>query len=94
MQWNSFVTMSDSSGKAFPSSAIPTQLSLAAFDQASVSGFFIERRVNPRFMNFSADITSLERVDADVPEPSSALLFAIAAGGLFGLRKRRRPSRS
>jgi hypothetical protein len=74
-------------GNAFQSGAMPTQLDLAAFQFASVDGSFM-RLSDRAYMSFSADISSLERVD--LPEPSSALLFVIAAGGLFGLRRVRR----
>jgi hypothetical protein len=73
-------------GNAFQSGAMPTQLDLAAFQFASVDGSFM-RLSDSAYMRFSADISSLERVD--LPEPSSAFLFAIAAGGLFGLRRMR-----
>jgi hypothetical protein len=78
-------------GNAFQSGAMPTQLDLAAFQFASVDATFL-RVSDKAYMRFSADISSLQRVD--LPEPSSAFLFAIAAGGLFGLRRMRRTSRS
>lgn len=78
-------------GNAFQSGAMPTQLDLAAFQVASVDGSFM-RLSDRAHMSFSADISSLDRVD--LPEPSSAFLFAIAAGGLLGLRRMRRQSHS
>jgi hypothetical protein len=76
-------------GNAFQSAAVPKELILSAFQYATVGGSFL-RDSDDGWMSFSADITSLERVGTDVPEPGSAALFAIAAAGLFGLRKTRR----
>lgn len=82
----------NSSGTAFQSAALPTHLDLAAFQSAYLQGIF-RNSGETESMGFLARLTSLEREGADVPEPSTAFLFAIAAGGLFGLHKLRRPSR-
>jgi hypothetical protein len=87
MYASAHIWLDDVYGNAFQSAAMPTQLELAAFQYGSVDGSFL--RISDRaYMSFSADISSLNRVD--LPEPSSAFLFAIAAGGLFGLRRMRR----
>jgi hypothetical protein len=83
------IWLHDLYGNAFQSAAMPVQFDLSAFQFASVEGSFW-RNSDSAYMRFAADFTSLERVDADVPEPGSAALFAIAAAGLFGLRKTRR----
>ena len=85
------IFMDDIFGNAFQSAAMPTQLSLAAFQGTTLSGSFL-RLSDKAYMSFSAEMTSLERVE--VPEPDSAALFAIAAGGLFGLRRMRRTTRA
>jgi hypothetical protein len=82
------ITFSDWEGSSWHSAAIPVELNLASFQYAAVGSTF--RNKDGAAMIFYAYITSLERVDTEVPEPSSALLFAIAAGGLFSLRKMRR----
>lgn len=87
------IWLHDLHGNAFQGTAIPTELKLSAFQFASVEGSFL-RSSDDAFMYFTADFSSLERVGADVPEPGSAFLFAIAAGGMFGLRRIRRLSRS
>jgi hypothetical protein len=79
--------LDDVFGNAFQSAAMPGQLSLGAFQFATLEGSFL-RLSDSAYMSFTADITSLERVE--LPEPDSAALFAIAAGGLFGLRRMRR----
>jgi hypothetical protein len=81
------IFLDDLYGNAFQSTALPTELSLSSFQYPSLASSFL-RISDSGFMMFSADITSLERVE--VPEPSSAFLFAIAASGLFGLRRLRR----
>lgn len=83
------IFLDDVYGNAFQSAAMPAQLSLGAFQFATLEGSFL-RLSDSAYMQFTANITSLERVE--VPEPGSAALFAIAASGLFGLRKKRRPA--
>lgn len=74
-------------GDALQSAAMPTELSLAAFQYASIESSFLRLSDNAS-LYLSASITSLEHVD--IPEPGTALLFAIAGSGLFGLRRMRR----
>jgi hypothetical protein len=81
------IFMSDISGNAFQSAVMPAELSLAAFQSARLTGSFLRLSDNG-FMMFSAGLTSLER--AEVPEPASAFLFALAASGLVGARRMRR----
>jgi hypothetical protein len=81
------ISLYDLYGNVFQSAALPTELSLSSFQYATLQAGFL-RISDSGYMSFSADITSLER--AEVPEPSTAFLFAIAAGGLFGLRRLRR----
>jgi hypothetical protein len=83
------VYFSDMFGTALQSAAMPEELDINAFEYPTVNSSFL-RQSDGAYMYFWATITSLERVEADVPEPSTAFLFALGAGGLFGLRRLRR----
>lgn len=73
-------------GNAFSDAGMPPELDLGAFQYASVDGSFV-RHSDGDQMHFSADLTSLKR--ADVPEPSSGLLFLIAGASLFAASRKR-----
>jgi hypothetical protein len=78
--------LNDLSGKAFGTADLPASLDLSAFQFASLNAGFL-RVSDKAFMGFSADITALER--ADVPEPGSMGLFAIAGAALLRVRRKR-----
>lgn len=78
--------LADAYGNAFGSAGMPSTLDLAAFQSAGMEAGFL-RISDKAYMGFSADLTSLERVD--VPEPGSLCLFAIAGSALLRTRRKR-----
>jgi hypothetical protein len=80
------IWLNDLSGTAFGTADMPATLDLNAFQFASLNAGFL-RVSDKAFMGFSAELSSLER--ADVPEPGSMALFAIAGAGLLRVRRRR-----
>lgn len=80
------IFLDDLYGNAFDTADMPAALDPSAFQYGSVDGSFM-RTSDFNFMSFSADMTALERVA--VPEPGSALLFAVAGAMLLGVRRRR-----
>lgn len=73
-------------GHAFSDAGLPLQIDLSAFQYASVNSAFV-RRSDGDQMQFSADLTSVDRVD--VPEPSSIFLFFAAGACVFAARRAR-----
>lgn len=84
---DSLIWLDDVYGNAFSESTLPVQLDLSAFQFAHIESTYKVSMYGNR-SSFFADMTSLQRVD--VPEPTSALLFAIAGAALIGVKRRRR----
>lgn len=84
-----FLEFGDHSGSMFNDTSMPAALDLGQLDRLSMSGAF--RGLNDdRWMGFGAQITLLEQVSSDVPEPGSLLLLAAGATGLLASRRRKR----
>lgn len=73
----------------FQNTSMPAVLDPATVEVSALFGNFI-RKDGLGWMNFYADITSLEQVSSDVPEPGSLLLLAAGASGLLASRRRKR----
>jgi hypothetical protein len=85
------VMMVDSTGQAFTSSAIPSQLALSAFSYTNVDYGWL-RQSDGNQVHASGSLTSLTRVTSvnTVPEPGTLFLSAIGFGSLILTAYKRR----
>lgn len=72
----------------FQDTAMPASFDPANVEIASMFGNFV-RKDGSGYIHYSADVTSLERVSSEVPEPVTLLLLAAGATALGAARRRK-----